>query len=297
MSSAAPRPQKPLPNGPVSGPCIAYRPMGRHAASWSRRATIWWRGNSRQSTGWSASLRALASQQHRFQCVKAKSPRTGWTTPAKAAFLFALFGANTALAEGFVLSFQSDGRLTSTTPQSGFAQTYVDGIGQRRPEPVVYAAPVEPSQPRAQPSRAIPRPEILTAIQETAQRYGGHNALRRAGLSVSDWQILFQANIEIESAYRPNARSQVGAIGLGQLMPATAMQLRVDPHDWRANLDGSARYLLMMLAQFGTPELALAAYNAGPNAVARYDGIPPYRETQNHVRRVMAVAEQLNGAS
>lgn len=147
------------------------------------------------------------------------------------------------------------------------------------------------------PSRAIPRPEILTAIQETAQRYGGHSALRRAGLSASDWQILFQANIEIESAYRPLARSPVGAIGLGQLMPATAAQLNVDPHDWRANLEGSARYLLMMLAQFGTPELALAAYNAGPDAVARHGGIPPYRETQNHVRRVMAVAERLSGAS
>lgn len=196
-----------------------------------------------------------------------------------------------------MLSFQPDGQLTSTTPQSGFAQTYEHGIGQRRPEPVVYSEPKPPAHSRTTPSRAIPRPEILTAIQETAQRYGGHNALRRAGLSVSDWQILFQANIEIESAYRPNARSPVGAIGLGQLMPATAAQLNVDPHDWRANLDGSARYLLMMLARFGTSELALAAYNAGPNAVTRHGGIPPYRETQNHVRRVMAVAERLSGAS
>lgn len=209
--------------------------------------------------------------------------------------LLALLGTSTAIADGFVLSFQPDGQLTSARPQTGFAQTYVDGIGQRRPEPVVYA-PSTDSVPNHR-SRAIPRPEILTAIQETAQRYGGHSALRRAGLSVSDWQILFQANIEIESAYRLSARSPVGAIGLGQLMPATAAQLNVDPHNWRANLDGSARYLLMMLAQFGTPELALAAYNAGPNAVTRHGGIPPYRETQNHVRRVMAVAERLSGAS
>lgn len=159
----------------------------------------------------------------------------------------------------------------------------------------MYSPSVAPEPTRS--NRAIPRPEILAAIQETAQRYGGHNALRRAGLSASDWRILFQANIEIESAYRPSARSPVGAIGLGQLMPATAAQLNVDPHDWRANLDGSARYLLMMLAQFGTPELALAAYNAGPDAVTRHGGIPPYRETQNHVRRVMAVAERLSGAS
>ena len=159
----------------------------------------------------------------------------------------------------------------------------------------MYAPNSEPEP--ALPRRAIPRPEILTAIQETAQRYGGHSALRRAGLSISDWLILFQANIEIESAYRPSARSRAGAVGLGQLMPATAAQLNVDPHDWRANLDGSARYLLMMLAQFGTPELALAVYNAGPDAVTRHGGIPPYQETQNHVRRVMAVAERLSGAS
>lgn len=80
-------------------------------------------------------------------------------------------------------------------------------------------------------------------------------------------------------------------------MPATAAQLGVDPLDWQANLDGSARYLLMMLAQFGTPELALAAYNAGPNAVARYGGIPPLPRSPNHVRRVMAVRDRLTGAS
>lgn len=295
MLSAALRLQERQPNGPVSGPCIAFRRMARLADCWSRHATTWWRGNSRRSTGWSASLLGLISPRHRSRCWKAKLPRTSWTTPAKIGFLLALIGASAAHAEGFVLSFQPDGRLISAAPQSGFAQTYVDGIGQRGLEPIIFAPKAEPEP--AGSSRAIPRPEILTAIQETAERYGGHTALRRAGLSVSDWQILFQANIEIESAYRPSARSPVGAIGLGQLMPATAAQLNVDPHDWRANLDGSARYLLMMLAQFGTSELALAAYNAGPDAVTRHGGIPPYRETQNHVRRVMAVAERMSGAS
>ena len=191
---------------------------------------------------------------------------------------------------------RTDGQLETKAPQSGFAQSYIDGIGATPPEPIVFSAPEPEAPPRAS-ARAIPRPEILEALESTAHRYGGHPALRRAGLSVSDWRALFQANIEIESAYRPNARSSAGAIGLGQLMPATAGQLGVDPHDWQANLDGSARYLLMMLAQFGTPELALAAYNAGPNAVARYGGIPPYQETQNHVRRVMAVRDRLTGAS
>ena len=191
---------------------------------------------------------------------------------------------------------RADGQLETKAPQSGFAQSYIDGVGANAPEPTVFAAP-EPQAPRTSPAPVIPRPEILAALESTAHRYGGHPALRRAGLSVSEWQTLFQANIEIESAYRANARSSAGAIGLGQLMPATAAQLGVDPHDWQANLDGSARYLLMMLAQFGAPELALAAYNAGPNAVARYGGIPPYQETQNHVRRVMAVRDRLTGAS
>ena len=78
-------------------------------------------------------------------------------------------------------------------------------------------------------------------------------------------------------------------------MPDTAILLGVDPHDWRQNLDGSARYLAMMLAEFGDAQLALAAYNAGPEAVRGHGGIPPFRETQNHVQRVLAVFNRLEG--
>ncbi len=67
-------------------------------------------------------------------------------------------------------------------------------------------------------------------------------------------------------------------------MPETARRLRVDPHDPAANLDGGARYLRMMYNKFGTWRLALAAYNAGPEAVTRHAGVPPYRETQNYVK-------------
>ena len=121
--------------------------------------------------------------------------------------------------------------------------------------------------------------------------------LRRADLSVRDWLTLYRANIEVESAYRQDAVSSAGAIGLGQLMPATARDLGVDPRDPLQNLDGSARYLAMMLETFGDPRLALAAYNAGPDAVRQYGGIPPYRETQNHVARVMAVVARLEGSN
>ena len=140
-----------------------------------------------------------------------------------------------------------------------------------------------------------PASEILAEIEATALRYARHDALRLAGLTATDWLLLFQANIEVESGYDPGALSRVGAIGLGQLMPATAATLRVDPRDWRQNLDGSARYLLTQLARFGSPALALAAYNAGPEAVAQHRGIPPYDETQGHVRNVLAVLERLQG--
>jgi soluble lytic murein transglycosylase-like protein len=142
----------------------------------------------------------------------------------------------------------------------------------------------------------LPRADVLTAIQATALRYASHPGLRRAELSVTDWLSLYRANIEVESAYRQDAISSAGAIGLGQLMPATARDLGVDPRDPLQNLDGSARYLAMMLETFGDPHLALAAYNAGPDAVRQHGGIPPYRETQNHVARVMAVVARLEGS-
>jgi len=139
----------------------------------------------------------------------------------------------------------------------------------------------------------VPRAAILAAIEGAAGRYANDPAIARAGLTANDWVALVRSNVQIESAFNPAARSHVGAIGLGQLMPETARQLGVSPHDMHENLDGSARYLLAMLKRFGSGELALAAYNAGPEAVARHGGIPPYRETQGHVRKVMSVFAQL----
>jgi len=101
-------------------------------------------------------------------------------------------------------------------------------------------------------------------------------------------ESLIRAIIHAESAYQADAQSPKGAQGLMQLMPATQAELNVsDPFDPQDNIQGGARYLSQLLAQFnGDFELAAAAYNAGPNAVDKYGGVPPYDETLEYVRRV-----------
>ena len=201
-----------------------------------------------------------------------------------------------------VFVMEGDGSLRASQSQNTFARNYNDGVGlgsTRQPLEIIAeddASEVsKPVTSQIATQAQIPRPDILSAINETALRYAGHSGLRRADLTVTDWLNLYRANIEIESAYNPRAVSSAGAIGLGQLMPDTAKALGVNPHDMRQNLDGSARYLAMMLQTFGNARLALAAYNAGPEAVHKYRGIPPYNETQNHVTRVLSVFERLEG--
>lgn len=93
-----------------------------------------------------------------------------------------------------------------------------------------------------------------------------------------------------ESGFDPGAVSPAGAVGLMQLMPSTARGLGVDPRDPAQAVDGAARLLSSHLRRFGSTSLALAAYNAGPGAVERYAGVPPYRETQQYVQRVLGYA-------
>jgi soluble lytic murein transglycosylase-like protein len=98
---------------------------------------------------------------------------------------------------------------------------------------------------------------------------------------------LFLRLVQQESGWNPVAVSTKGATGLAQLMPDTAEKLGVDINDPEANLEGGARYLRMMFDTFGTWELALAAYNAGPGAVEDYKGIPPFAETESYVKAIL----------
>jgi len=106
------------------------------------------------------------------------------------------------------------------------------------------------------------------------------DAARRYGVP----EDLFLRLVQQESGWNPGALSHKGAIGLAQLMPGTARKLRVNPHDPYENLDGGARYLAQQYRTFQSWRLALAAYNAGPEAVRKYGGVPPYKETKNYVR-------------
>jgi soluble lytic murein transglycosylase-like protein len=122
--------------------------------------------------------------------------------------------------------------------------------------------------------------------------------IQQAALNNGVDTALIRAIIHAESAYQVDAVSPKGAQGLMQLMPQTAKMLQVsDPFNAANNIDGGARYLAGLLQQFdGDVTLAAAAYNAGPGAVTKYGGVPPYEETREYVRRVNILNKRYSAA-
>jgi soluble lytic murein transglycosylase-like protein len=134
------------------------------------------------------------------------------------------------------------------------------------------------------------------APRAVSERFSFQSLIERYGAETGVDPALLEAVITGESAYDPRAVSPAGARGLMQLMPQTAAALGVsDPNDPQQNIRGGARYLRSLLDHFrGDVRLAVAAYNAGPGAVERYAGIPPYKETRAYVGQVMATYEMLH---
>ena len=161
-------------------------------------------------------------------------------------------------------------------PQAGEV-VKVQDVGN--PSVIRRVLPAESASPAAAPASAaslgVPYADLFT----------------RAGSRHGVDPALLAAVAQQESGFDASAVSPAGAQGLMQFMPATARGLGVDPFDPASAVDGAARYLAELTEQFGSTELGLAAYNAGPGTVSRYGGIPPHAETQDYVRTVTSKAE------
>lgn len=151
-------------------------------------------------------------------------------------------------------------------------------LGAKTVYPTVASGPVD--------SRLFgdARETVERMIAQVAGEYAG--AASAAGLTPTQFRCLFQALIKQESRFNVSISSPVGAYGLTQLMPGTAGDMGVDRTIPLQNLRGGAKYITIQLRKFGNIPHALAAYNAGPGAVLKYGGVPPYKETQGYVRNI-----------
>ena len=145
------------------------------------------------------------------------------------------------------------------------------------------------------PPPAPPKPtELVPDIQQP--KLTPQELVTRAAVQAGLPPAIVHSVAKAESGYQTNAISPKGAIGLMQLMPATAAELNVDPHDPAQNAEAGARYLRDLLLKYENDphqvSKAVAAYNAGPGAVDKYKGIPPYRETVDYVNRVLKEYEK-----
>jgi hypothetical protein len=181
----------------------------------------------------------------------------------------------------------------------GHLECRADLIQAVAPDEVPYPEPeATVAGPRGTGPAVPVRPQTLMGMAGPATRMDMDAWERRPYLTLVDAAAmrhrvdarLVHAVITVESRYRADARSRKGAMGLMQLMPATARQLQVqDPFDPAANIDAGVRHLRDLLERFDLP-LAVAAYNAGAGAVRKFGGVPPFRETQAYVRQVLQLA-------
>ena len=178
--------------------------------------------------------------------------------------------------ENIVLKMRDGGEVTCN--RSLIERILPDEIPYEEPQPPAPAPPAVTSTGNPPPlPLTSPYSEIITSM---AQAHGVD-------------PMLVQALIQVESGYRPRARSNKGAMGLMQLMPSTARRYKVgNPYDPTANITAGVKHLKALLDRWKAVDLALAAYNAGEGAVKKFNGMPPYRETRNYVARILSLAGQ-----
>lgn len=177
-------------------------------------------------------------------------------------------------------SIRSQMRAAFPVSTQGFQPALSGAIGEGASEPTQGSvAPMNPFSGQVQGFKG--REAFRSLILEAAHS---------AGIDAD----LLDSVVQVESDYDPLCKSRAGAMGLTQLMPSNCQEYGVaNPYDPRENLRAGARHLADMIRKHpGNLELALASYNAGPGAVAKYGGIPPYRETQNYVRKVLGAYQE-----
>lgn len=177
--------------------------------------------------------------------------------------------------DSIVLTMRSGGEVTCD--RSIIEKIVGDEVPYEEPKPEPAKDPqnaVAPADPAL--LQATPYGEIIAAM---SQAHGVD-------------PMLVRALIQVESNYRPGAKSHKGAMGLMQLMPSTARQYKVrNPYDPAANIGAGVKHLKGLIDRMdGAIDMALAAYNAGEGAVKKFNGIPPYRETRNYVSRILSIA-------
>jgi soluble lytic murein transglycosylase-like protein len=186
---------------------------------------------------------------------------------------------HTNIGETVVLTLRSGGEVTLN--KNLIEKIEADEVPHPEPAPAVQQAAESPAD--AQP--AVDRGSLL---KDTAYASLITAAAEAHGVD----PILVQALIQVESNYKPRARSSKGAMGLMQLMPSTAREYNVrNAYDPKANINAGVQKLKSLLEKWeGNIALALASYNAGEGAVMKFNGIPPYRETQKYVSKILSIA-------
>jgi soluble lytic murein transglycosylase-like protein len=201
-----------------------------------------------------------------------------------------LAGENAILSNGFRLHadrHEASGSMVKLYEGTGFTEIPAAQIVSFEEDEAV-PTPVPAVSAPAVPAVPIAPVAVADARQPLDPKRLADEAARRYNLP----EALIRSIIRAESGFRQDAISPKGAIGLMQLMPATAGQLHANPHDPKENVEAGTVYLRDLLLKYENHEdqvaRAVAAYNAGPGAVDRYNGIPPYRETREYVIRVLS---------